>query len=467
MAGVIGGDLVGMSTTLEAIAARQAGLEVLGISLVTNLAAGISDAAARPRRGARGRPGRRRALRPRCWPRSCRHRSDEPPARAPATAPADAWSSAPTRVARRRPGPGHPRRAGRRAAPGRRRATRGRRGRPRRPVQRAAGVRHGRAARRARRRPEPDEPRGGHPRGGRPRGVPARARRRHAERRHRVRRAAQLRRVRPRHRRGGDRRRRHARSCCPARCRPRCWRSRSAHLGADAGVMVTASHNPPQDNGYKVYLGDGSQIVPPADAEIAARHRRRRPRRRRRRAPPTAGTALGDGRASSDYLDAAARGRRPGRPARPRRRATPRCTGSADDRGRRRLRARRASPRPHVVAAAGRAGPGVPDGRLPQPRGAGRDRPGAGAGRASVGADLVLANDPDADRCAVAVPDPPRRARRLADAARRRGRRPARRRTCCARGGRRGRASFANSIVSSRLLAAHAPRPRRARTRRR
>ncbi len=42
MAGILGGHLVGMSTTLEAIAAREAGLEILGISLVTNLAAGLS-----------------------------------------------------------------------------------------------------------------------------------------------------------------------------------------------------------------------------------------------------------------------------------------------------------------------------------------------------------------------------------------------------------------------------------------
>lgn len=42
MAAILGGDLVGMSTTLETIAAREAGLEVLGLSLVTNAAAGLS-----------------------------------------------------------------------------------------------------------------------------------------------------------------------------------------------------------------------------------------------------------------------------------------------------------------------------------------------------------------------------------------------------------------------------------------
>ncbi|MEW1655729.1 phospho-sugar mutase [Streptomyces sp. NPDC093707] len=176
------------------------------------------------------------------------------------------------------------------------------------------------------------------------------------------------------------------------------------HLGAVAGIEVTASHNPPRDNGYKVYLGDGSQIVPPADAAIADRIAAVRsladvPR-------PESGWETLDDTVLTAYLE---------------RTDAVLTAGSARDVGvvytpmhgvgRDTLVAafaRAGFPAPAVVAEQAEPDPDFPTVAFPNP-----EEPGAmdlafatARSQAPGTVDIVIANDPDADRCAVAVPAP-------------------------------------------------------------
>jgi phosphomannomutase len=168
-------------------------------------------------------------------------------------------------------------------------------------------------------------------------------------------------------------------------------------LGCVAGVMVTASHNPPQDNGYKVYLGDGSQIVTPADTEIAARIARVGavgdiPR-------GAAGKVL-DEEIVDNYLDTIAGLAHDG----PRDLALV-YTPLHGVGGTSVLQVLETAgfPAPHVVPQQEEPDPEFPTVNFPNP-----EEPGAMdlamALAAEHGADLVVANDPDADRCAAAVP---------------------------------------------------------------
>jgi phosphomannomutase len=170
------------------------------------------------------------------------------------------------------------------------------------------------------------------------------------------------------------------------------------NLGAAAGVMVTASHNPPQDNGYKVYLGDGTQIVPPADEEISARIDAVGPVSDLPRGDGWA--TLGEGVLEAYLADVASLV--PDDAPRDVAIAYTPLHGVGGDVILRAL-ALAGFPEPRVVRAQFAPDPDFPTVSFPNP-----EEPGAMDLALEEGldadADVVIANDPDADRCAVAVP---------------------------------------------------------------
>jgi len=165
-------------------------------------------------------------------------------------------------------------------------------------------------------------------------------------------------------------------------------------------VMVTASHNPARDNGYKVYLGDGSQIVPPADIKIAACIDEVASAASIARADD-GWTTLGD-EVVDAYLDAAISVVDPTSP----RELSVVHTSMHGVGGEIVLRAfeRAGFPAPVVVEEQAAPDPDFPTIPFPNP-----EEPGAMdlalALARRLHPDVVIASDPDADRCAVAVKD--------------------------------------------------------------
>jgi len=196
------------------------------------------------------------------------------------------------------------------------------------------------------------------------------------------------------------------------------------HFGTSAGVMVTASHNPPRDNGYKVYLGGedgGSQIVPPADADIAAEIARVAERPITELPRSTDFLVEGD-EVFEAYVEATAAvalrlaplAQGPDEEPVPERGAAETKSaelkvvytamhGVGSDTARA-VFARAGLPAFIPVGLQAEPDPDFPTVAFPNPEEPGAlDLAFATARRA--GADLIVANDPDADRLAIAIPD--------------------------------------------------------------
>jgi len=176
------------------------------------------------------------------------------------------------------------------------------------------------------------------------------------------------------------------------------------HLHAAYGVMVTASHNPRQYNGLKVYVRDGGQLLPPVDADIASAIDAVDPLHL------PEGWAEGPfefhpaDEAADAYIAAvAARGRPPAGSRRLR--VVHTALHGVGDATIRAVLATAGWPTPIPVTAQQQPDPAFPTAHYPNP-----EEPGvldlARATAEQADADLVLANDPDADRVAVMVPGP-------------------------------------------------------------
>ncbi|HLS77491.1 MAG TPA: phospho-sugar mutase [Nocardia sp.] len=172
-------------------------------------------------------------------------------------------------------------------------------------------------------------------------------------------------------------------------------------LGAVAGVQITASHNPAGDNGYKLYLEGGSQLVAPADTEIEARISAALPPFERAPVVPADDALLRGYLARVAELPARIGGDGPRAPVRI---ALTPMHGVGGETALQALAAAGFTD-VHVVAEQFEPDPDFPTVAFPNP-----EEPGATdlllATARRVEADLAIALDPDADRCAIGVPGP-------------------------------------------------------------